>query len=281
MVGNVKFRDTQKSGEKQEQSPPLKELAHDVHTKEEATSKKVESSEGLLKRIDDDWQSGKLRKWADVIQKDIEKYDKEFKIKKNEGLTEEMMSMMGKIGRNILSEKELKEAKEKFKGAFVPDMSSAADTYTVGREITGWIEIFHPHSTVGKYHELAHHIHSFIRIKQLESGDIKDPILKKLYGYLHNAYSNEVIDIVQFQYKYVEEYYEKIANAISLNCIMSAEVRDSVKNSVFELLARHPEASEILADKSVIALADFLRYQPKLFRKLMEDSLLAMKFIEV
>jgi len=257
MAENVKFIGKRNSEEKSpsEDLKPLKELIHPLHRKKEV-ERKVESLEDVLKRIDDDWRFGKLGASAWVNKAHIEKLMKKFKV--DEELTRSMRTMIRRVGRDILSKDEIKEAEEGFIAAKRSHkLSDSEGEYFAGR-IRVSEAIFELDSAVRlnvlKCHEPAHYVHSFIRRKQLESGDIKDPIVKKLYDHMHDFYNNESIWSVEALY--TGDYREKVANAISLDILGETGDRIYTRFRIFK--------------GDVILLQDLLHDNPEKFRELME-----------
>jgi len=258
MPENVKFIGKQNPEEKaaKEDLKPIRELIRPFHRKEEAEPKH-ESLEDVLKRIDDDWRFGKLGAAAWVHKAHIEKLMKKFKV--DEELTRSMRTMIRRVGRDILSKDEIKEAEEGFIAAkHSYKLSDSEGGYFAGR-IRVSEAIFELDTAVRlnvlKSHEPAHYVHSFIRRKQLESGDIKDPIVKKLYDCMHGFYNNE--SIWSAEVLYTGDYREKIANAVSLDILGETGDRIYTHFKIFK--------------GDVILLEDLLHDNPKKFRELMEN----------
>jgi hypothetical protein len=227
---------------------------------------KPASLKDVLERIDADERKGELYEEADWFQEILEKRRKGFD--KDEWLTERIKNMIAIVGKDILSKEEIKEAQDRFKGAmyFDPNPLNMDDMMGTPRAIynLGWIRVSafmkdeDSKTDVNRleYHEAVHHIHSFLRVKQLESGDIRDPIVKKLHDYLHGKYDDEVI--CAMENRYTGMYDEAIANAVSFNAIRSLGV------APYKDKATTPPGIA-----GIIFFADFLRDNPEKFRELM------------
>jgi len=255
--------DKEVKGEGKEYFQHIKEVIRHLH------GKKFSSVEDLLEEIDRDWKSGKLSAQAEKDKRESEKYIRKFKV--NEKLTEEIKNRIELVGRKILSESEIREAKERFGGAkysygrwspvpFVFHAEQKLDRVVLTKSIPLLNKDIHYGTEI---HELAHYIHFFVKMMQLESGNIKDPVLKKLYDYLHNTYDNELILSTEEEYlgkEYRKKYYETVANALIRNALYpSYKARDL---RLMRLLG--------LYEQNIQDLANLLQYDPKKFRELME-----------
>jgi hypothetical protein len=272
MAENVKFIEKRNSEEKapeKEHFQHIKELIHHLHRKKPV---ELSSVEDVLKAIDRDWKSGGLQEGADEVEKDKEKFIKKFKA--NEKLTAEMKSAMERVGRGVLSEDEIKEAKERFGGAKYSWSRYSVAPVATAQQRASRIELIRTAAlldSVARYgeeiHESAHYIHFFITEKQLERGDIQDPILKKLYGYMHGRYSNETIEAAERAYL-GKRYEETIANALMYHTVhsrlrsgdTSGDSRDFRVIVEFRLIGRDIRDLEHLIESN-----------PKRFRELIEN----------
>jgi hypothetical protein len=258
MLGNVKFigdRNPEEKAPEKDDIESIREAIHHVRKKKFVEPKPV-SVEDVLKRIDNDWRFGKLGALVWTDNANTEKVMKGFKA--DEELTRSMRIMIRRIGRDILSKDEMKEAEERF--------IAAGHSYKVtgsgGKCLEGRIMIFEGIFELQtplalnylKSHEPAHYVHSFIRMKQLESGKIEDPIVKKLYERMHQFYSND--SIWRMEAMYTGDYWEKIADAISLNVLMGANDKGA---TYFRRLRG-----------DAVWLENLLHQNPKKFRELME-----------
>jgi hypothetical protein len=258
MAENIKFTGKQNPEEKpaREDLKPIRELISHFHGRKEAEPRH-ESLQEVLKRIDDDWRFGKLGAAAWVHKARIEKLMKNFKV--DEELTRSMRTMIRRVGRDILSKDEIKEAEE----GFIAAKHSYKRRDSEGEYFAGRIKVSEAifeldtaaRLNVLKCHEPAHHVHSFIRMKQLDGGDIHDPIVKKLYDSMHGFYNNDSIWNVEALY--TGGYREKIANAISLDILGETEARIYTHFKIFR--------------GDVVWLEDLLHENPKKFRELMEN----------
>ncbi len=272
MAENVKFigrRNSEEKAPEEEHFQHIKEIIHHLH------KKKLSSVEDLLERIHDDWKSGKLSALADRDERKNEKFIKKFK--SNEELTEEIKNMIQLVGRKVLSEDEIREAKERFGGARYSYGRDSLDPFIFRAKqqldrvvLIKTLPLRDEDMRYGlEIHELAHYIHFFVIMKQLESGDIKDPVLKKLYGYLHETHDNEVILSMEDEYlgkEYRKKYYETVANAL---------IRDMLHPSY---KARNLRLIRLfgLYEQNIQAMANLLHYNPKEFRELMEKPSLSV-----
>jgi hypothetical protein len=257
MPENVKIIGKRNSEEKAPEKEDLESIREFIHPfqRRKQPELKALSLEDALKKIDNDWRFGKLGALAWIDKAAMEKSMKGFKV--DEELTRSMKIMIRRVGRDILSKDEIKEAEERFAGAG----SYYKVLGVMGEHIPGHIKV--SKNVFGDYarelnfmkcHEPAHYVHFFIRMKQLEGGDIQDPIVKKLYDRMHNFYNNE--SIWRVESAYTGDYKEKIANAISLDVLISTNDR------------RASSFRELRGD--VVWLEDLLHYNPKKFRELME-----------
>lgn len=234
----------------------MRELIRGFHGKKQAEYKPASLNE-VLNQIDYDWRFGKIGALAWVDKANTEKFMKKFKA--DEELTRSMKIMIRRVGRDILNKDELKEAEEEFIAAgHSYKLSGSEGKYLAGR-IRISEGIFELQTSLAlnflKSHEPAHYVHSFIRMKQLESGKIDDPIVKKLYDYMHDFHSNE--SIWRMEALYTGNYWEKIADAISLDVLMDS----NDKGATFFRRLRG----------DVAWLEDLLHENPKKFRELMEQ----------
>jgi hypothetical protein len=258
MAENVKVvekRNPEEKAPEKEHFQHIKDVIHRLHRKR-GPEPEVETLGGMLKRIDDDWKSGLLGKGADAQERLMEKWMKDFK--KHEKLTKEMRGVVEKVGRYVLSEDEAAEAKDRLAGArYIYSIKSTLLFSIRGANVAEYLEILRKldpkASNYEKVHESAHCTHFFVRMKQLESGKIEDPVVKKLYDYLHNSHNNTVIWALE-RYYIPHEYGESIANAISFNIL-------GAKNM--------PANPGVLKD--VLFAKELIHEDPKKLRKLMEN----------
>ncbi|NYZ79464.1 hypothetical protein H0N99_04935 [Candidatus Micrarchaeota archaeon] len=268
MAENVKIIGKQNSEEKapeKEHFQHIKELIHHLHRKKFVEPSSVEE---VLRWIDNDWKSGALKKFADEHEKDKEKFIKKFKA--NEKLTAEMKSIMEKVGKGVLSEDEIKEVKERFGGAKYSWSRYSVAPVIAAQQRASHIEIIRTVPLLDgamrygeEIHESAHYIQLFITEKQLERGDIKDPILKKLHGYLHEKYDTETIETVERIYL-GRRYEETIANALSYSMLHSRDTSNASRdlNVIIEFR---------LIGRDIRDLGHLAKDNPKKFRELLEN----------
>lgn len=241
------------------------ELVYVTH-KDTKKGLKPMSLDKVLESIDAEEKNGALYREADFFQDILEKRRKDFE--KDKWLTERIRGMIAVVGKGILSKDEIKEAQDRFKGAkyFMPNIISLEDTGGAPRAIynLGWVVV----DTIMReedrmtsinrleLHEAVHHINAFLRLKQVESGDTKDPIIRKLHGYLHGKYDDEVIWAVENRYTGV--YVEAVADAVSFDTMRSLGLPPySTKNNTPPGVA------------GIAFFANFLHDNPEKFKELM------------
>ncbi len=269
MPENVKFTEERNSEEKvprREHLQPIKEIIHQLHKKKFVEPSSVKA---VLLYIEMDWGSGELQKWADEVERKKERLEKKFKV--NEKLTTEIKSIIERVGTGVLSEDEMKEAERRFKGAkYAWSRYSIIPLIVKGGQTAGHIELLRTAPLLDevasygiKLHESAHFIHLFIVEKRLESGDIKDPIMKRLYEYMHGKYSNEIIDAAVRGY-IGPRYQETVAEALMYCVLHKGETPD--KHRDFRV------ADEFrLLGHDVKELGNLFKSNPETFRKLVEN----------
>jgi len=255
--------------EKKEHFQHIKELIHHLHRKKFIEPRSVEA---ILRGIDRDWKSGALQNFADEHEKRREKFIKKFKVKGK--LTAEMKTAIERVGRVVLSEDEIKEAKERFGGANYGWSRYSIAPVVHAEQQASHIQLIRTLPLldgVARYgeeiHESAHYIHLFIVEKHLEGGDIRDPIMKKLYEYMHGKYGNETIDAVVRGYL-GPRYQETVANALMYGTLHS-ELRPGDTTDTSRDLRVMVEFRIIGWD--IQELGYLAKDDPKKFRELLEN----------
>lgn len=240
----------------------LGEALQHLHRRENPKPKPPKSLEEVLANVDRKRESGELLELDGGKKGDWKMRLIRNGLKVDRALTGDLRTRIQKLSVNLLSEDETSEAMARFKGAgYFYRLGSFALHTDYGYQFVGKIQI--QKNLYGSYsrgwpelirwHEPSHEIHFFLRMKQLEAGNLQDPLLKKLHGYVHGKRQNEFV--WGYEGEPAKHYHEGIASAMTINAMGRKAY----------------EAAESDPGRDALALAALLAENPKAFRILMES----------